>query len=190
MNKQITDLRKISVAGLVGGLAVLLAGCVTPPPREYAYAGPPPPPPPRIMVYPAHGQSAQQLDQDRYECHVWAVMQSGFDPSSARVPPSERVVVQPANAPGTNTAVGAIAGALLGAAIAGPRNAGAGLVLGGVTGAAVGASADSAEQAQARAAQAQANQAYAQSYQANEQGYQNYRRAITACLVGRGYTVD
>ena len=190
MNKQTIDLRKVSVLGVSMLLVALLAGCVTPPPREYATYAPPPPPPPRLMVYPAQGQSPQQLDKDRYECHTWAVMQSGFDPSSAQVPPSERVVVQPANPPGTNTAVGAIAGALIGAAIGGPRNAGAGLVVGGVTGAAIGASADSSEQAQARAAQQQANAAYAQSYQANEAGYHNYRRAITACLVGRGYTVQ
>jgi hypothetical protein len=185
MSKQPFDLRMLSVLTL----GALLAGCVVPPPQRVAVA-PPPPPPPRLIVYPAQGQNAQQLDRDRYECHGWAVMQSGFDPSRPSVPPAERVVVQPATPPGTNTAVGAIAGAILGAAIAGPRNAGAGLVLGGVTGAAIGASGDAAEQSQARAEQQQLNQQYAQSYQANEVGYQNYRRAITACLVGRGYTVQ
>jgi hypothetical protein len=186
MNKQPFDLRMLSVLAL----GALLTGCVVPPPQRVVYGPPPPPPPPPIVVYPAQGQSARQLDQDRYECHEWAVMQSGFDPSRPTVPPAERVVVQPATPPGTNTAVGAIAGAILGAAIAGPRNAGAGLVLGGVTGAAIGATSDAAEQSQARAEQQQLDQQYAQSYQANEVGYQNYRRAITACLVGRGYTVQ
>src|SRR6185437_7277755 len=138
-------------------------GCVEPPPRHYVVRGEPVPPP-QIIVYPAHGQSAQQLDKDRYECHLWAVQQTGFDPSRPGVPADERVVVQPANPPGSGTAVGAIAGAILGAAIAGPRNAGAGPVLGGVTGAAVGASSDAAAQDQARAEQQAYNQAYSQSY--------------------------
>lgn len=190
MSKQSVDPRKISSIAAVAALTVMLAACATPPPREYVASAPPPPQPPPIIVYPAHGQSAQQLDKDRYECHLWAVMQSGFDPSSPQVPPAQRVVVQPANPPGTHTAVGAIAGALLGAAIAGPRNAGAGLVVGGITGAAIGSSGDAAEAAQARAAQQQANETYAQDYQAAEIGANNYRRAITACLVGRGYTVQ
>jgi hypothetical protein len=37
-----------------------------------------------IMVYPAKGQSNKQLSNDRYECHIWAVKQSGFDPSNAQ----------------------------------------------------------------------------------------------------------
>ena len=34
-----------------------------------------------IYVYPAKGQSQEQQDRDRYECHSWAVKQTGFDPS-------------------------------------------------------------------------------------------------------------
>ncbi|MGA8706334.1 MAG: hypothetical protein WB646_05025 [Steroidobacteraceae bacterium] len=141
--------------------------------------------PPPLMVYPARGQTQDQLERDRYECHVWAVQQSGFDPSRPGVPPGERVVVQPANPPGTGTAVGAIAGAILGAAIAGPREAGAGLILGGVTGAAVGTASDANAQAYANAQQAQLDRNAA----ANSQGAANYRRAISACLDARGYTI-
>jgi hypothetical protein len=35
----------------------------------------------RVYVYPTAGQSEAQLDRDRYECHLWAVLQSGFDPT-------------------------------------------------------------------------------------------------------------
>jgi hypothetical protein len=35
----------------------------------------------KLYVYPAAGQTAEQLGQDRYECHVWAVDQSGYDPT-------------------------------------------------------------------------------------------------------------
>lgn len=37
----------------------------------------------RTFVYPRMGQSAQQQATDEYECHRWAVSQSGFDPTAA-----------------------------------------------------------------------------------------------------------
>jgi hypothetical protein len=171
------------MAALPFGLALVLCGCVTPPPRTVAIAAPPPQ---RIIVYPANGQSAEQTDRDRYECHVWAVQQTGVDPSRSDGNPYERVVVQPANPPGSGTAAGAIGGAILGALIAGPRNAGAGLLLGGATGAVVGTAADASAQQQARMTQAQIDQESAQGRaRAN-----SYRRALGACLEGRGYTIS
>jgi hypothetical protein len=41
----------------------------------------PPPSPQRIFIYPRQGQSEQQLANDRYECHRWAVGQTGYDPT-------------------------------------------------------------------------------------------------------------
>ena len=35
-----------------------------------------------LMVYPKNGQSAEQQANDKFECHQWAVGQSGFDPSA------------------------------------------------------------------------------------------------------------
>jgi hypothetical protein len=48
-----------------------------------------------IYAYPAKGQSQAQQDRDRYECHSWAVKQTGFDPSRAQAsapsqPPSNQ----------------------------------------------------------------------------------------------------
>jgi len=163
------------------GATALLAACVTPPPRTVAV---PAPPPQRVFVYPAKGQSAEQTERDRYECHVWAVQQTGVDPSRDSNA-YERVIVQPANPPGAGAVAGAIGGAIIGSIIGGPRNAGAGMILGGATGAIVGSSADANAQAQARQTQQQINQSEAQGRaRAN-----NYRRAIGACLEGRGYTV-
>jgi hypothetical protein len=34
----------------------------------------------QLYVYPARGQSGQQTADDRYECHRWAVDQTGYDP--------------------------------------------------------------------------------------------------------------
>ena len=68
----------------------------------------------------------------------------------------------------------------------GPRNAGAGLVLGGATGAIVGSAADANAQAQAQQTQQQINQVAA----AGRAQADSYRRALGACLQGRGYTVS
>lgn len=176
-------LRRAPWVALPVGIALGLGGCVTPPPRTVAVAAPPPQ---KIFVYPNNGQSAQQTDRDRYECHIWAVQQTGVDPSRSDGNPYERVVVQPANPPGSGTAAGAIGGAILGALIAGPRNAGAGLILGGATGAIVGSASDANAQQQARMTQAQFDQESAQGRARAE----SYRRALSACLEGRGYTIS
>lgn len=172
---------------LLGTVAVTalfgLAACVTPPPPRTMTVAPPAPR--QVFVYPANGQSAEQTDRDRYECHLWAVQQTGVDPSRADANPYERVVVQPANPPGSGTAAGAIGGAILGALIAGPRDAGAGMVLGGVTGAALGSAADADAREQAYMTQRQLNERAATGRARGD----SYRRALGACLQGRGYTV-
>ena len=35
----------------------------------------------KMYVYPAAGQSDAQTSEDRYQCHVWATNQSGYDPT-------------------------------------------------------------------------------------------------------------
>jgi len=163
------------------GASLLLAACVTPPPQRTVVQTQVAPP--RVMVYPAQGQSPEQLERDRYDCHVWAVQQSGYDPSRPGASTGERVVVQPAAPPGANTAVGAIAGAIIGSVLVGPREAGFGALAGGLTGAAIGASTDVQAQAQANAEQ----RAYDRGYSASAAASSNYVRAISACLEARGY---
>jgi len=34
-----------------------------------------------MYIYPAKGQDKNKQDEDRYDCHSWAVSQTGFDPS-------------------------------------------------------------------------------------------------------------
>jgi hypothetical protein len=166
----------------VAAATILLAACVTPPPRTVRVAAPPPQ---RVIVYPAQGQTPEQTERDRYECHVWAVQQTGVDPSRADASSYERVVVQPANPPGSGAVGGAIAGAIIGSIIGGPRNAGAGFLLGGATGAVIGSASDANAQVQANQTQAQINQSAAEGRARAD----SYRRAIGACLQGRGYTV-
>jgi len=170
---------------------ILLGGCVA---QSYDLPAPPPPvavrapPDTRIYVYPAAGQSPAQLDRDRYECHVWAVHQTGFDPSAAQIAPHQRVevVAMPA---GSDTAAGAVTGALLGAAVSRPREAGAGAIIGALTGAIIGAASDQARSQQSAAIAQQMNARNDQAGDDLEQRAAGYRRAMGACLLGRSYTI-
>jgi hypothetical protein len=54
---------------------------VVDPPAENAASTEPPAAAGELYSYPKNGQSAEQQEQDRYECHRWAVDQSGFDPT-------------------------------------------------------------------------------------------------------------
>jgi hypothetical protein len=171
----------LSRSSLVLAASIGMAACVVaPPPRTVMV---PTPPPPKVFIYPSNGQTQEQMARDRYECHTWAVQQTGVDPS--RQSPYQQVVVQPAPPPGAATATGAVAGAIVGSAIAGPYNSGAGFLLGAATGAIIGSAADANAQAQAKQAQQQVNQAAANA----QAGAEAYTNAYAACLQGRGYTV-
>ncbi|MGH8326015.1 MAG: glycine zipper 2TM domain-containing protein [Steroidobacteraceae bacterium] len=183
-----STLRGIAGIAALSALALGLGGCeTTPPPRPspppMAYAGPPPNT--TVYAYPQNGQSADQQSRDRYECSLWAVHQTGFDPSAPNVPPQYRVVAS-GPPPGTGTAIGAIAGAVLGAAIAGPYDRGAGVVFGGLTGAMIGNASDASrvQQNEMEMNAQERQQAAAMAEKASD-----YRRAISACLSGRGYSV-
>ena len=170
-----------------GSLAALLAGCVEAPPPRPVYQAPPPPPPPvsQVYAYPLRGQAPEQQDRDHYECSTWATQQTGFDPSAPGVPPHDRVAVVSAPPPGTNTAIGAVAGAILGAAIAPRWQAAPAALAGAVVGGAIGSSADAANAQASRQVVVGDRRAAA----AQEQQALNYRRAIAACLDARGYSV-
>ncbi|AGZ33454.1 MAG: DUF6515 family protein [Pseudomonas sp.] len=68
--------------------------------REYAVVNPPVARPAPVVpaangydvvAYPMYGQGQEQQDQDRYQCHRWAVSQSGFDPANASYAPAANV---------------------------------------------------------------------------------------------------
>jgi len=192
--QKMTIRNKLFTHGMMATIAaaaiVLLSGCVEAPPPRYV---PPPPDKPvtDVYAYPQNNQTPDQQERDRYECNTWAVQQSGFDPSGPNVPPHDRYrVVAVGPAPGSGTALGAITGAILGAAIAGPRNAGAGLVVGAVAGGVVGTAAEQQQRAAADAQAQQINSARsAQDMAVIDAKASNYRRALGACFEGRGYSV-
>jgi OmpA family protein len=141
----------------------------------YAYAAAP-------IVYPAKGQSQEQQSKDQYECHQWAVQQSGFDPSaassSAQASPQSQKMLGRGSQP--NAVRGGARGAALGAvggAIAGDAGKGA------AAGAAIGGLGGAIRRRDQQSAQASAPPA-------SPPGLDAYNRAIAACLTGRGYTVQ
>ena len=188
MNDTTTKRRLALVAlGLVSAYA--LAGCATAPQRVAAVS-PPPAPDTRVFFYPASDRPAPSADQqkrDQYECNSWAVAQTRFDPSNPPVLTAlAPVVVSRAAADGTGTLVGAASGALVGAAVSNPWHPGRGTLIGALAGAAIGTVAD-----------AQRRDAYDQAV-TNVQpdvspsvtaGAASYRRAMGACLEGRGYSI-
>ncbi|HVM80065.1 MAG TPA: glycine zipper family protein [Stellaceae bacterium] len=151
-----------------GTLAFLLAAAVSVP--ETLAQGP--------YFYPAKGQSADQQNRDRYECHNWAVGQTGYDPSN---PPPQGGSAPPPTSSAARGAVGGAAVGAVGGAIGG--NAGKGAAIGAATGAIVGGVRRRNQERQQQAAQSQ-------QASASASGRDAYNRALTACMQGRGYTAN
>ncbi|TFZ05932.1 hypothetical protein EZ313_04575 [Ramlibacter henchirensis] len=151
---------------LVSGMACLAAAAIAAEPSP--------------VVYPARGQSSQQLDKDRYECHDWSRSQSGFDPTQASAAaPAAAQPASPANPTG-----GMVRGALAGASVAelADRDASKGAAA-GVAGAAAVGRIRTARQQQG------AQQAAQQQNASRSQQKATYDRAFGACMEGRGYVV-
>jgi hypothetical protein len=133
----------------------------------------------QLFIYPSQGQSPQQQSRDQYECHTWAVQQTGFDPTGPQAqappppPPAQGGVVRGG---ARGAAVGAIGGAIAG-------DAGKGAAIGAATGGLLGGMRQADQNARQQQAQAQAS-----SQQAA--GRDTYNRALRACLTGRGYTIQ
>ncbi len=139
----------------------------------------------QMYIYPAKGQTPAQQDKDRYECHTWAVQQTGFDPAKSYpndpgyldpqpYQPSQRHMLKGA---GRGAAMGAVGGAIAGDA---GKGAAAGAAVGGMAGA--------FRRRDERRQQATANQA--QQAQTSAARAADYQRAMAACLQGRGYNVN
>ncbi len=133
-----------------------------------------------LMIYPAQGQSQQQVEKDKYECYTWAKQQTGFDPmqaGSGTQPPPQGQPVGGERVKGAarGAAVGAVAGGIAG-------DAGKGAAAGAAGGAMVGGM----QQRDKKRQQAQAQQ---QQDAAIAKKQSDYNRAFGACMEGRGYTV-
>ena len=54
---------------------------VAPPPGLQGQGAVQPGAEPELIAYPKNGQSQEQQGKDKFECHRWAVGQTGFDPT-------------------------------------------------------------------------------------------------------------
>ncbi|MEZ5728547.1 MAG: hypothetical protein R3E48_11385 [Burkholderiaceae bacterium] len=103
----------LAASGAVTGCAVAPVGYVPasePAPAQQAVSV-------EVFAYPKAGQSAEQQRKDRYECHLWAVRETGVELSSLTVrdrvgAPPEVVPAHPPVATTATAATGAAIGAL------------------------------------------------------------------------------
>jgi hypothetical protein len=128
-----------------------------------------------LQVEGRRGQSLEQTRRDRYECHNWAVAQTGESPAavSAGVPADNGKDELKRERIGR-----AIVGATIGGAIGGLfgdwHDANEQILAGAAVGAGIGAATAGAGRKDAAA----------------PPGPSDYLRALTACLEGRGYSVS
>jgi len=137
-----------------------------------------------LMVYPAQGQSQDQMEKDKFECYSWAKGESGFDPMEtpkATTPPPQT------KEPTASVGKGAVGGGLVGLGVGAiTGKPGRGAAVGAASGGVIGGVRRNRQSNQAQQQQKQWEQQQAQIYMQNRN---NYNRAYSACLEGRGYTV-
>src|SRR5262245_36479425 len=133
-----------------------------------------------VYVYPAKNQTDEQMARDKEECHDWAVKQTGVDPEKLA---TESVTPPPSGGSSSGAGSG-LGGAGLGAARgAMSGDAAAGAIRGVGIGRLVGA-------IRARRQMEEQHQSSPQDYQQRKTQLQGYDRAFSACLTGRGYSVQ
>ncbi len=138
------------------------------------------------VIFPAKGQTPEQMEKDKYDCYTWAKQQTGFDPMQAQQP-AQAPAAQPA-APKGERIKGAARGAAVGAVVGQIANDDAGKGAG--AGAAAGTMVGGMKTRQSRRQQTQAQQQQAQQQTAaTDEKRSTYNRAYSACLEGKGYTV-
>ncbi len=132
-----------------------------------------------LIIFPAQGQSDEQMEQDKYTCYQWAKKETGFDPMA----PPTATEAPPKQEPKKGGVIrGAAGGAIIGGIIDGSDGAKKGAAAGGVVGG-------------VRRHRHTRAQEYKKDQWAQEQASQysqkrnTYNRAYSACLEGKGYTV-
>ncbi len=135
------------------------------------------------IVFPAKGQSQEQMEKDKFACYTWAKQETGFDPM--KVPTATSPTPQQTAQRGTavrGAAVGAGVGAIVEKDGSRSKGAATGALIGGLLGGArTRRQMNRDEQAKKQWEQEQAA-IYAQKRH-------TYNRAYTACLEAKGYTV-
>ncbi|MDX1351237.1 MAG: glycine zipper domain-containing protein [Putridiphycobacter sp.] len=133
-----------------------------------------------LYVFPSNNQSPEQQATDESECFTWAKNQTGVDPLN----PPKVEAKQAETGPDGSAIVGATGGAAAGAAIGAiAGDAGEGAAIGAVVGGLRGRRAAKIQQQKQQTANNQAATA------SEKTAMDNYKKAFTACMEGKGYTV-
>jgi len=133
-----------------------------------------------VFVFPAKDQKPEQQQNDEQACYSWAVEQSGVDPLNMDATKPDSVTTGPDGSAVRGAARGAVAGVAIGA-IAG--DAGKGAAIGAAAGAMGGAAGRRQRQAQK---EQQAQETASATDNAKIEGF---KKAYSACLEGKGYSV-
>jgi len=129
----------------------------------------------QLEVQGQRGQSLEQTRRDRYECHNWAIEQTGESPVAA--PVAAAAAADEKRATRQERVGRALAGAAIGGTIGGLFGDWHGANEEILAGAAVGAGIGAATAGGGRKGKQE------------PEGPSDYLRALTACLEGRGYSV-
>lgn len=156
-----------------------------------------------VIAYPSGGQSQEQVGKDKFYCHNWAVIETGYDPTISP-PPRSYYSSPPPGSSGyfgsgeageggvVKDAAGGAALGAIGGAIAG--NAGAGAAIGALAGSLFGgAKRSSRHSEEARWREQQRQQQYEQEAAYRQQVAQagnGYRNAYSVCMSSRNYNVQ
>lgn len=160
-----------------------------------------------MYAYPKNHQSSDQQGKDEKDCYASAKQNSGVDPQTLQQPTAPTAQQQQAaqqqaaqqagkNVPKGGTVAGSAKGAAGGAAIgAVAGNAGQGAAIGATAGALAGRRAQKKAEkgAQQQAAQQTAQtqqQAQAQATAQHQGSLDSFKRAFSACMDARGYSVQ
>jgi len=133
-----------------------------------------------VFVFPAKDQKPEQQSQDEQACYTWAIEQSGVDPLNMTATKPDSVAKGPDGSAVKGAAKGAVAGVAIGA-IAG--DAGKGAAIGAAAGGMKGASGGKKKQQQAE------DKAKKDAAAADKAKIDSFKKAYSACLEGKGYSV-
>ena len=133
-----------------------------------------------LYVFPAKGQDQATQNADETACYSWAKEQTGYDPMNPTKYAAAPVDTSPNGDAIKGGALGAGAGAAVGA-IAG--NAGEGAAIGAVLGGLRG------RRAKVQGEQKQEQQNAQAASSKNQAAETDYNNAFSACMEGKGYTV-
>ena len=139
------------------------------------------------IVYPAKGQSEDQIEKDKYQCYSWAKQQTGFDPmkipTTTSAPPAKEEEVWGA---GKSGVAGGATGAIVGGIAKGKKGAVRGGLIGAGTGALIGGVRSSNQRNREEQKRKEWERKEANNY---VRARDEYNRAFGACMEGRGYSV-